>query len=111
MFRDQKVSNFLILPNYFKGSDLELALIANSGRILLFSLLTGQLLKNINEEIISENNSQVYFRSIVRGPEGGVVYGISTTGVSEFNWEDNNSINDRTKLSKAIDAAKRKYFR
>lgn len=86
MFKDQRVSNFIILPNYFKGSDLELALIANSGRILLFSLLTGQLLKNINEEINQESSSQIYFRSILKGSEGGLIYGISTTGIAELNW-------------------------
>jgi len=51
MFKDQKVSSFAVLPNQFRGADLELVLIANSGRLLLFSLISGQLLRNINEEL------------------------------------------------------------
>jgi len=54
MFKDQKVSNFMVLNNHFKGLDMELALIVNSGRLLLFSLVSGQLLKNINEEVRTE---------------------------------------------------------
>jgi hypothetical protein len=53
MFKDQKVSNFIVVPNLFKGSELELALIVNSGRLLIFSLISGQLLRNINEELAS----------------------------------------------------------
>lgn len=112
MFKDQKITNFLLLPNQFRGTDLELALISNSGRLLLFSLLTGQLLKNINEDINSNNmESQIYFKSLVKAHDSGNVYGISNSGVVELNWEDSNTINDRGKLNKAIDTAKRKYFR
>lgn len=83
MFKDQKVSNFVLLPNQFRGTDLELALIANSGRLLLFSLLTGQLLKNINEEINSlEADSQIYFRSLVKTQDAGSIYGISNSGIA-----------------------------
>jgi hypothetical protein len=30
---------------------MELAVVVNSGRVLLFSLVSGQLLKNINDEL------------------------------------------------------------
>jgi hypothetical protein len=43
----------MILNNQFRGLETELALIVNSGRLLMFSLVSGQLLKNINEEVRS----------------------------------------------------------
>lgn len=51
MYREQKVSNFAILQNGLRGVDIELAVLANSGRVLLFSLVSGQLLKNFNDEV------------------------------------------------------------
>ena len=51
MFKDQRVSSFVVLPAQFRGADLDMVLVVNSGRMLLFSLVSGQLLKNINEEI------------------------------------------------------------
>lgn len=52
MYKDQKVSNFVILPNGIRGVDIELAMVVNSGRVLMFSLVSGQLLKNINEDSV-----------------------------------------------------------
>lgn len=49
MYKDQKVNNFIILPNLLKGIEMELAIVVNSGRVLMFSLVSGQLLKNIND--------------------------------------------------------------
>lgn len=51
MYREQKVSNFAILQNGLRGVDIELVVLANSGRVLLFSLVSGQLLKNFNDEV------------------------------------------------------------
>lgn len=45
------MSNFAILQNGLRGVDIELAVLANSGRVLLFSLVSGQLLKNFNDEV------------------------------------------------------------
>ena len=112
MFKDQKVNNFVVLPNQFRGSDMELVLIVNSGRLLLFSMISGQLLKNINEELASdEKHSDLYFTSVIRAPDKGIVYGVTTEGVLELNLDDGNSVNDRNRLNKTIDATKRKYFR
>jgi hypothetical protein len=48
MFKDQQVNHFQILQP-LANLDIETCLVVNSGRILLFSLVSGQLLKNINE--------------------------------------------------------------
>jgi hypothetical protein len=53
MYKDQKVSNFVIVNTALRGVEMELAMIVNSGRVLLFSLVSGQLLKNINDEMSS----------------------------------------------------------
>ena len=48
----------------------------------MFSLVSGQLLKNINEEVRSEGKeAEIYFKAIVRAADRGIVYGISNGGV------------------------------
>lgn len=87
MFKDQKPSNFLLLSHHFRGTGLETALIANSGRLLLFSLVSGQLLKNINEEIQGpELSSDVYFKALVKALDSPNIFGVSSSGVLELDW-------------------------
>jgi len=40
-----------------------------------------------------------------------ILYAITGGSILELGWEDNNSINERNKLNKAVDNAKRKFFR
>ena len=47
----------------------------------------------------------------MRATDQDALYGVSSTGVVELVWDDGNSVNERNRLNKAIDAAKRKYFR
>lgn len=49
MYREQKVTGFTVLPQVIKGVEMEAAIVVNSGRVLLFSLVSGQLLKNLND--------------------------------------------------------------
>lgn len=82
MFKDQKVSNFMVLNDFFQGLDMEFALIVNSGRLLMFSLVSGQLIKNINVEVRTEGKeSDIYFKSIIKAKEKSLVYGISNGGI------------------------------
>ena len=54
-------------------------MIVNSGRLLLFSLVSGQLLKNINEELSGEEkHSDIYFKSIINAGDKGIIYGVTT---------------------------------
>jgi hypothetical protein len=50
MFKDQKINDFIILDNVIKGVALNMLAVISSGRILIFSLISGQLLKNLSED-------------------------------------------------------------
>ncbi len=50
MFKDQQINDFIILDNIIKGVSLNLLAVISSGRILIFSLISGQLLKNLSED-------------------------------------------------------------
>ena len=47
----------------------------------------------------------------MRATDQDALYGVISTGGVELVWDDGNSVNERNRLNKAIDAAKRKYFR
>ncbi len=51
MYKEQRVSGLAIVGGgvAMRGVEMEVAVVANSGRLLLFSLVSGQLLKNIND--------------------------------------------------------------
>lgn len=51
MYKEQRVSGLAVVGagQGVKGVDMEIAVVANSGRLLLFSLVSGQLLKNVND--------------------------------------------------------------
>jgi len=90
MYKDQKINNFVILSNMFKGVDLDLAVVVNSGRILMFSLVSGQLLKNINDEIDAQE-SKFYFKGVVHAPNRQLLYTITARSILELTWEDGNT--------------------
>ena len=79
--------------------------------MLLFSLISGQLLKNINEDLSSNGDfSDAYFRSVIRAPDRGTLFGVTGSGVVEIHLDDLNGVNEKNKLNKTIDTTKRKYF-
>lgn len=92
MYKDQKINSFVIIPNMFKGVDLDIAVVVNSGRILMFSLVSGQLLKNINEEIEGQE-SKLYFKGVVRAADKEILYSITANSIYELSWEDGNTPN------------------
>ena len=48
----------------------------------MFSLVSGQLLKNINEEVRTDKKeADIYFKSIVKALDKSIVYGISNGGI------------------------------
>lgn len=87
---------------------MDLAVVVNSGRVLIFSLVSGQLLKNINEELQGE---RLYFKTVLWAFDEGFLYGVANNSVMELHLEDINTINDRNKLNKTVDNVKRKFFR
>lgn len=110
MYREQRVSGFAVLGagQGVRGVELELAVVVNSGRVLLFSLVSGQLLKNVNDELQGE---RLYFKTVLPAHDVGFLYGVANSAVMELHLEDINSINDKNKLNKTIDNVKRKFFR
>ena len=98
MYREQRASQFTILDRSFKGVNLDMAIIVNSGRLLLFSLATGQLLLNVG----SQAKKQYYFKNIINAADRKVMYAISGAGVAELSWDDTNTAGIKGKLNKAL---------
>ncbi len=48
-FHEQKLFDFHIIENNLDGSDFPIIATISSGKVLLFSMLSGQLLKDISE--------------------------------------------------------------
>ena len=68
LYKDQRITSFAILKTMLRGIELETAIIVNSGRILLFSLVSGQILRNINDTAgVNPGDEKYYFKSIVYG--------------------------------------------
>jgi hypothetical protein len=55
VFRNQSSAQFEVLDQMLLGVDEKLVAIVSSGRILIFSLITGQLLRNLSEQDYLEN--------------------------------------------------------
>ena len=98
MYREQRASQFTIIDRGFKGVSLDMAIIVNSGRLLLFSLATGQLLLNVG----SQAKKQYYFKNIINAADRKIMYAISGAGVAELSWDDNNTAGIKGKLNKAL---------
>lgn len=49
VYKNQTYAQFEILDNMLLGVDVQLMAIVSSGRILIFSLISGQLLRNISD--------------------------------------------------------------
>lgn len=49
VYKNQTHAQFEILDNMLVGVDVQLMAVVSSGRILIFSLISGQLLRNISD--------------------------------------------------------------
>lgn len=62
VYKNQVQTQFEILDNMLVGVDVQLMAVVSSGRILLFSLISGQLLRNISDaEFLEQPKYSSYF--------------------------------------------------
>ncbi len=102
MYKDQKTADFAVMENHIENIDTQLLAVISSGRIMLFSLTSGQLLRNLSDSQYLNNvkYSKYYFNNIIATTN---YFAASTaTGVMKIFLDDKNSQADRSKFIRVI---------
>jgi hypothetical protein len=81
------------------GVDTQLVAIASSGRIIIFSLITGQLLRNLSETEYLENPkcASYFFNEITA--KRSVLGAATKTHTMEISLNDHNGTNNKKQIN------------
>lgn len=89
-FQEQKLLSFDIVEHKMDANEFPLIVTVSSGKILVFSMLSGQLLKDISEEQTCAKIRNYNFLSVAKG-FGDNFYGSTRGNIVEFVIKNKNN--------------------
>ncbi len=109
IFKDQKINDFFVVDDYLKKIYYPMVVILSSGRLLLFSWISGQLVRNMSDSEFLSNAkySKVFFNSMSKGLNS-IAMGSNKLTVN-VNLVDKNNHKSREEFNELLGITKSRF--